>query len=50
MSGRRMVKAIEKIYAQETDMNVTVLVQSLSNQYSSYVATYEEYQVLIVNC
>lgn len=45
MSGRRLRKAVRHILAPAWGEDVKVVVTSLSNTYSSYVTTYEEYQV-----
>ena len=45
MSGRRLVNTIERTLAENGVTNATVLVMSLSNGYSAYVTTEEEYSV-----
>lgn len=45
MSGRRMRDTIRKVMAEEKPReNVTVVIAGLSNTYSDYIATFEEYQ------
>lgn len=46
MSGRRLKANVEKAFQEinEESSNAYFVVQSLSNGYSSYVTTYEEYQ------
>jgi len=47
MSGRRIRKAIKKVFENAPAMNgqdVQVTISGLSNSYSHYVATFEEYQ------
>lgn len=46
MSGRRMRKTIkESIIKNGGPENTRVIITGLSNLYTSYIATYEEYQV-----
>ncbi|KAI8869991.1 Neutral/alkaline nonlysosomal ceramidase [Ramicandelaber brevisporus] len=44
MSGRRMRKAIRDAVKDSVGDDAIVLIAGLSNQYTHYVATYEEYQ------
>lgn len=43
MSGRRIKNAVKNGMGSP---NVTVIIAGLSNHYTDYVATYEEYQVI----
>ena len=46
MSGRRLIKAVKKVLLDNGfPSNVKVVIAGLSNTYSSYVTTFEEYQV-----
>lgn len=48
MAGRRLRDAIKMVLASradEFDSNVHVVIAGLSNTYSQYVTTFEEYQV-----
>lgn len=45
MSGRRLRRAVEKAMLQTSGKPAVAIVAGLSNMYSSYVATPEEYQV-----
>ena len=44
MSGRRMRSHVKAVFA-ENGQNVQVVVAGLSNMYSSYIATPEEYEI-----
>jgi neutral ceramidase len=44
MSGRRVREAVRAVVAPVWGPDVNVVLTSLANTYSSYVATYEEYQ------
>lgn len=44
MSGRRIRSDIEKLYA-DNGRKVHVILAGLSNTYSNYITTYEEYQL-----
>ena len=43
MSGRRMKNLLGEIFGK----NSTVVISGLCNTYSDYIATFEEYQVVI---
>lgn len=45
MSGRRLRRAVEKAVLQASGRPTVAIVAGLSNMYSSYVATPEEYQI-----
>jgi neutral ceramidase len=45
MSGRRLRDALARTSLLAGGKDVQVIVAGLSNMYSSYVATYEEFQV-----
>lgn len=45
MSGRRMRNTIREIFEQAGMSNPVVVIAGLSNTYSGYIATYEEYAV-----
>ncbi|KAK4881184.1 hypothetical protein RN001_004503, partial [Aquatica leii] len=46
MSGRRLKKTLKNEFLENTGTNVSyVIIAGLSNSYSSYVTTYEEYQM-----
>lgn len=46
MSGRRMRSTIKNaLISNGGDANTEVVLAGLSNTYTSYIATYEEYQV-----
>ena len=45
MSGRRLVDTVKDALRQNGVTDATVLVTSLSNGYSAYVTTEEEYSV-----
>ncbi|KAM5322236.1 neutral ceramidase [Glossophaga mutica] len=45
MSGRRLREAIKTEFATYGMQNMTVVISGLSNVYTHYVTTYEEYQV-----
>lgn len=46
MSGRRLQNAVADAFQQVSlDDTMEVVVQSLSNEYTSYIATFEEFQV-----
>ncbi|XP_054428430.1 neutral ceramidase isoform X2 [Pteronotus mesoamericanus] len=45
MSGRRLREAIKAEFATYGMQNMTVVISGLSNVYTHYVTTYEEYQV-----
>lgn len=47
MSGRRMKKEIKSIMQQAGIRDPMPIIAGLSNTYSSYIATFEEYQVRI---
>lgn len=46
MSGRRLIKAVKKVMEKNLpDEDFEIVIAGLSNAYSDYVATYEEYKV-----
>ena len=46
MSGRRLRNSVKKVLVENGFTNdVTVVIAGLSNTYSDYVTTFEEYQV-----
>ncbi|XP_037015763.2 neutral ceramidase isoform X1 [Artibeus jamaicensis] len=45
MSGRRLREAIKTEFATYGMQNMTVVISGLSNVYTHYITTYEEYQV-----
>ena len=46
MSGRRLRNTVQSVLlANGFPSNIKVVIAGLSNTYSSYVTTYEEYQV-----
>lgn len=45
MSGRRLRQAVEKAVTQTSGKSAVAIIAGLSNMYSSYVATPEEYQI-----
>ena len=46
MAGRRLRDAVETVLSNDKDFeNIHVVIAGLTNTYSQYVTTYEEYQV-----
>jgi len=45
MSGRRLIKAVEDVIGESWGSTLHIVIAGLSNTYSSYVTTWEEYQV-----
>lgn len=46
MSGRRLRNSVKKVLLENGfPSNVTIVIAGLSNTYSDYVTTFEEYQV-----
>ena len=51
MSGRRLRNAVKKVLVGNGfPSDGTVVIAGLSNTYSDYVTTFEEYQVLSWSC
>lgn len=48
MSGRRFRSHLTAVAQQVGGIDVQVIIAGLSNMYSSYVATPEEYQVITI--
>ncbi|XP_065156459.1 neutral ceramidase isoform X2 [Atheta coriaria] len=45
MSGRRMRKALNQVAKEVSGVDATVIIAGLSNTYTDYITTFEEYQV-----
>jgi len=48
MAGRRLRDAVKTVLTSEDDFefdNIYIVIAGLSNTYSQYITTYEEYQV-----
>lgn len=51
MSGRRLRDSVKKVLLENGfPSDVTVVIAGLSNTYSDYVTTFEEYQVRTWSC
>lgn len=50
MSGRRLRDSVKKVLIDSGfPSNATVVIAGLSNTYSDYVTTFEEYQVIVTS-
>lgn len=47
MSGRRMRKALNQVAKEVSGVDATVIIAGLSNTYTDYITTFEEYQVIM---